>query len=96
MAANILSSNCPAKPTNGSPILSSSAPGHSPIIMRLALLFQSEKTIFLAVLTRGHLSKDLTADSNSVKVLQLFAKLSASITSSVVININLFLLLNHI
>ena len=57
---------------------------------------ETEKTTFLAVLTRGHLSKDLTADSNSVKVVQLFAKFSASITSSVVININLFLLINHI
>ena len=58
-------------------------------------MVQSVNTSFLDVLTKVHLSKDLTADSNSVKVLQLFANFSASNTSSAVINLNLFLLMNH-
>ena len=46
---SILSSNCPAAPTKGRPILSSSRPGASPISMISAAGLPSAKTRLLAV-----------------------------------------------
>ena len=43
----MLVSNCPERPTNGSPWMSSSAPGASPINIRSALGFPTPKTICL-------------------------------------------------
>ena len=46
MALIILSNNCPAAPTKGRPVASSSAPGPSPINISLALAEPSPKTTF--------------------------------------------------
>ena len=47
MAAIMLLSSCPARPTKGSPCSSSSAPGPSPINMISARGFPTPKTMFL-------------------------------------------------
>ena len=54
-ALKALSINCPALPTNGSPNLSSSAPGPSPISIIFAFLFPTPNTIFCLAKYNLHL-----------------------------------------
>src|SRR5882724_12395746 len=55
----IFVSNCPARPTNGSPCSSSSAPGASPTNMSCASMLPTPNTTFLRDDARcGHLTQD--------------------------------------
>ncbi len=54
IASRIFVSNCPARPTNGIPCASSSAPGASPITIRSALGLPTPKTNFVRVFPRPH------------------------------------------
>src|SRR5271154_617043 len=64
----IFVSNCPARPTNGSPCSSSSAPGASPTNMSCASMLPTPKTTFLRDDARcGHLTQDKARFCNSAK-----------------------------
>ena len=56
----ILVRSCPARPTNGTPCRSSSAPGASPMNMIRASGEPSEKTVCLRVLHRRHVTQEET------------------------------------
>src|SRR3954464_44671 len=53
----ILVKSCPARPTNGSPWASSSAPGASPKKQNLAWGFPTPKTVCVRLLARSHRSQ---------------------------------------
>ena len=61
IARSISSSSFPALPTNGSPRLSSSAPGASPTISQSAFGLPTPKTVFVLPAARPHRVQALTA-----------------------------------
>ena len=69
MAASIRSKSCPARPTNGLPTRSSSAPGASPTTIRRAPARPSEKTKLRAPAFSGEPSQDRITSANSSSVL---------------------------
>src|SRR5215472_1217817 len=65
IAASMRSRSCPARPTKGSPIRSSSAPGASPMNMTGAAGLPSINTVLVAVFFNGQSSKAATSAANS-------------------------------
>src|SRR5580704_16578361 len=65
IAASMRSSSCPARPTNGRPIRSSSAPGASPMIMTGAAGLPSVKTVLVAVRFKGQPSNPATSAASA-------------------------------
>src|ERR1019366_8136597 len=77
-------SNWPALPTNGSPWVSSSAPGASPMNMSCALMSPTPKTTFLRAATRlGHLTHAVARWRSSAKAAALASGLSAGAAAGV-------------
>src|SRR5439155_6410227 len=72
IAASILLRSCPARPTNGSPCLSSSAPGASPITMTFAFGLPTPKTNFVSVSQSWHLWQVLIFDSSFLRYFELY------------------------
>ena len=70
-AWNALFISCPAFPTKGSPCLSSSAPGPSPISITSASLLPTPNTIFVLFLQSLHFLHPLIACSNSSQLLYI-------------------------
>ena len=71
IAASMRSSSCPARPTKGLPMRSSSAPGASPMIITGAAGLPSAKTVLVAVRFSGQASNPATSAASASIVVGL-------------------------
>src|SRR5437763_1644499 len=82
IAASMRSSNCPARPTKGRPMRSSSAPGASPMIMTGAAGLPSRNTVLVAVRFNGQSSKAAISSASASMLSAVAASRRADCAAS--------------